>query len=66
MKKYRTVSGAPWDLIAFQQLGSCIHMEKLINANRDKVMTFIFKAGVELNLPTIETTQTAKLPPWRR
>lgn len=66
MKKYRTVSGDLWDLISYQQLGDCKHMETLINANRDKVSTFIFKAGVELNIPEVVTTQVAKLPPWRQ
>lgn len=66
MKKYRTVSGDLWDLISYQQMGDCRHMEKLINANRDKVATFVFKAGVELNIPEVVTTQVTKLPPWRR
>ena len=66
MKKYRTVSGDLWDLISYQQMGDCRHMEKLINANRDKVATFVFKAGVELNIPEVVTTQVKKLPPWRR
>lgn len=66
MKKYQTVSGDMWDLISYQKLGSCKHMETLINANRDKVGTFIFKAGAKLNLPEIETTKTVQLPPWRR
>ena len=66
MKTYRTKSGDTWDLISYQQLGSCLWVEALINANRDKVRTFIFRAGVELNLPEVVTTQTAKLPPWRR
>ena len=66
MKKYRTVSGDLWDLISYQQMGDCRHVEKLINANRDKVSTFIFKAGVELNIPEVVTTKVASLPPWRR
>lgn len=66
MKKYRTVSGDLWDLISYQQMGDCRHVEKLINANRDKVSTFVFKAGVELNIPEVVTTQVASLPPWRR
>lgn len=66
MKKYRTVSGDLWDLISYQQMGDCRHMEKLINANRDKAATFVFKAGAELNIPEVVTTQVTKLPPWRR
>ena len=66
MKKYRTVSGDMWDLISYQQLGDCKHVETLINANRDKVSTFVFKAGVELNIPEVVNTKVAQLPPWRR
>lgn len=66
MKKYRTVSGDLWDLISYQQMGDCKHMETLINANRDKVSTFIFKAGVEIDIPEVVTTKVASLPPWRR
>ena len=66
MKKYRTVSGDLWDLISYQQMGDCNHMEKLINANRDKISTFIFKAGVKLNIPEVVNTKVAQLPPWRR
>ena len=57
MKKYNTVSGDVWDWVAYKKLGNCLHMEKLINANRELVSTFVFKA---------DTTKVAKLPPWRR
>ena len=66
MKKYNTVSGDVWDWVAYKKLGNCLHMEKLINANREMVSTFVFKAGEELTLPEIDTTKVAKLPPWRR
>lgn len=66
MKIYRTKSGDMWDGIAFQQLGSCKWTERLIDANRDKIETFIFKAGVELKLPDVSTVHVASLPPWRR
>lgn len=54
-----------FDLIAYQQLGSCRHTEKLIDANRSHVETLIFKAGVELTLPDVSTERRVKLPPWR-
>ena len=64
---YTTKDGDLWDLIAYQQLGSCKYVSELINANRQHVSTVIFRAGVELTLPTIEQEQrTASLPPWRR
>ncbi len=65
MKKYLTRAGDSFDLIAFQQLGSCNYVEELINANRDKIEYFIFPAGVKLNVPDIETTKKTILPPWR-
>ena len=66
MKTYRTIAGDMWDAIAFKKLGSCKWTEKLINANREHIETFIFKAGVELKLPEVETVKVATLPPWRR
>lgn len=65
---YTTVDGDQWDLIAWKVLGSCNYVESLIDANRDHVSTFVFKAGVELTVPDIEEeTKTAvNLPPWRR
>ena len=66
MRKYQTIAGDVWDLIAFKTLGASRHVETLINANREHIDTFIFKAGVELNIPEIDTTKRAKLPPWRK
>lgn len=64
---YITKAGDMWDLIAYEQLGSCDFIEPLINANRDFVATFIFSAGVELTLPEVATQiRTVQLPPWRR
>ena len=64
MKTYLTKSGDMWDLIAFKVLGSSKHTEKLINANREHLTTFIFSAGVELKIPEVETKSTLRLPPW--
>ena len=66
MKTYVTRAGDMWDLIAYEQLGSCAYTEKLINANRDKLETFIFSAGTEIKIPDVETVKVTKLPPWRR
>lgn len=65
-KKYRTISGDLWDLIAFKTLGSSRHVDKLINANRKNIETFIFPADENLTIPDIDTTKRAKLPPWRK
>ena len=67
MKTYTTKNGDTFDLIAFNELGSCNYVEKLINANREHVGTYIFDAGVELVIPDIETEKREKkLPAWRR
>ncbi len=66
-KTYTTKSGDTWDLIAYDQLGSCSYMNLLIDANRQHVRTAIFSAGVVLQLPEITTeTQSTALPPWRK
>lgn len=65
-KTYRTIAGDVWDLIAFKTLGASRHVETLINANRKHLDTFIFRAGIELMIPDVDTTKRAKLPPWRK
>lgn len=67
MTEYRTKSGDTWDLIAYEQLGSCDYISKLIDENRPYCKTAIFSAGVVLTLPEItENTKAENLPPWRR
>ena len=64
--KYKTKSGQMWDEIAFEQLGDCKYVEQLMDANRELLKKyFVFPAGVELEVPTIEaeTVKTA-LPAW--
>ena len=62
----QTKQGDTWDLIAWRELGDVRHVEALINANRDKIETQIFEAGVEINLPTVEPIVKEVLPPWKR
>jgi len=67
LAKYTTRSGDTWDLIAYQQLGSCKYVSILIDANREYCDTAIFSAGTTLILPEItEETKAENLPPWRR
>ncbi len=64
---YRTIEGDTFDWVSYKELGSERYVETLINANRAHVSTVIFKAGVELELPSItEEVKVSKLPPWRR
>ncbi len=63
---YTTRSGDVWDAIAYRTMGSCNHVEALINANRQYIKTSVFSAGTVLALPEKTSKNTVKLPPWRR
>lgn len=66
MKTYTTKSGDTFDLIAYNELGSCKFVEALINANRKYCDVYIFDAGIELNIPDVTAEKKAKkLPAWR-
>jgi len=67
LSEYTTKSGDTWDLIAYEQMGSCDYVAKLMDANRAYVNTAIFSAGVVLTVPEIPAGETiSTLPPWRR
>lgn len=65
-KTYTTVSGDMWDKIAYEQMGSVLHTDKLIRANVEYAALFIFPAGVKLIIPEIKETPNMELPPWKR
>ena len=66
MRRYTTVQGDMWDLIAHTQLGGVEHTDKLQWANRQYLDYYIFPAGIALDLPEIEAPVPDALPPWRR
>lgn len=67
MKKYTTVQGDMWDVIAYKQLGDTRYTDALLAANPQYRNIFIFSAGIELVLPDVEKKRTvADLPPWKR
>lgn len=66
MTSYVTKSGDTFDMIAYRQLGSCNFTPDVINANRNFIPTMIFSAGVKLNIPEVEKSKSASLPPWKR
>lgn len=68
MKTYTTKQGDMWDSIAFRELGSCSYTDDLMNVNQDKLTYFSFPAGIELNLPDIETDEliSESTPPWKK
>ena len=66
MKKYTTVQGDKWDSIAFNQMGTTDHTEKLMNANTKYRDIFIFPAGIVLDIPEVSERNYDDLPPWKR
>ena len=69
MRKYRTIQGDYWDLIAFrvyEGYGGEKLTSALIEANPSHVMTVEFSAGVELNVPEVYIPAAKSLPPWLR
>ena len=66
-KTYTTVQGDMWDSIAYAQLGSTDHTDKLMNANLQYRKYYIFPAGIVLTLPEVPEAQAeSALPPWKR
>ena len=43
-----------WDKIAFEQMGSVLHTDKLMKANVKYASTYVFPAGVVLTIPEVE------------
>ena len=66
MKKYTTVQGDKWDSIAFNQMGTTDHTDKLMNANTKCRDIFIFPAGIVLDIPEVSERNYDDLPPWKR
>lgn len=68
MRTYTTVQGDLWDSIAYRQLGSTSHTDKLMIANLQYLDVYVFPAGVVLNLPEITENgvESTNLPPWKR
>lgn len=66
-KPYTTRQGDMWDMISFRLTGSSDQIAPLMQANPEYVDTFIFQAGVTLNVPDLNTLDgNSILPPWER
>ena len=65
-KTYTTVQGDMWDSIAYAQLGSTDHTDKLMNANLRYREYYTFPAGIVLVLPEIPKSTSDTLPPWKQ
>lgn len=66
IKQYTTISGDMWDKIAHEQMGSVLHLDKLLKANVKHAATIVFPAGVVLTIPEVEDEVDMQLPPWKR
>ena len=66
VKTYVTVQGDMWDSIAYAQLGSTDHTDKLMNANLRYREYYTFPAGIVLVLPEIPKSTSDTLPPWKQ
>jgi len=63
---YTTISGDMWDKIAYEQMGSVLHTDKLIRANAEYAALFVFPAGIVLTIPAVKDEASMELPPWKR
>ncbi len=67
MKTYTTVQGDTFDKIAHEQIGSVNYLDALMEANEDKLNTFIFSAGETVIIPDVDDLNISiVLPPWRQ
>lgn len=67
MSTYTTRKDDMWDLISFRLTGSAEQTPALMLANPEYSETFIFPAGVVLNVPEFDSIYDIDtLPPWRR
>lgn len=62
---YITKSGDMWDMIAKSVYGDEIYADKLMQANPNKIETFVFSAGEVLNTPELDEDEDGTLPPWK-
>ena len=68
MSTYTTKQGDMRDTIAIAQYGSISEVDTLMMANTKHIGTYIFPAGVVLDIPEIDTEDevaNATLPPWQ-
>lgn len=64
-KKYKTVLGDTWDMIAKEVYGDESYTSYLMTNNQEKIDYFIFPAGVELVIKELPAESQSLLPDWR-
>ncbi|MGN1118312.1 MAG: tail protein X [Acutalibacteraceae bacterium] len=66
MTKYVTKQGDMFDNIASEQLGDVAFTGSLMEANPEHINTYVFPAGVTLNIPDVDYTELDEdIPPWK-
>ena len=67
MSSYTTKQGDMWDIIAQSQYGTISVVDKLMMANTQHIGTYIFPAGIVLDIPELDTDEIeeSNLPPWK-
>ena len=67
MTTYVTKSGDMWDQISYNLTGSHAHTEEIMKANLQYADVYIFSAGIELQIPDLNSIMDYdSLPPWKR
>lgn len=66
MTQYTTVSGDTWDSVAHRTMGNAEEAGALMWANRAYLRLYTFPAGIVLNIPQAEQSQSGSLPPWKQ
>lgn len=64
---YTTKQGDMWDTIALEQYGSIAYVDTLMMSNTQHIGTYIFPAGVILDIPEIDddAVTNESMPPWQ-
>lgn len=65
-RKYITIQGDTWDLIAYKLYGDEKHMKCLIEANWSYINIMQFSAGTVLNVPDLPKDIDENAPFWRK
>lgn len=53
-----------WDSIAYKLYGTEKAFPALIEANMEYCGVVMFRSGIVLTVPDVDTTELADLPPW--
>lgn len=53
-----------WDSIAYRLYGDERYMVDLLRENQKYRHIYIFPSNIELNVPSIDTSEMLPVPPW--